>query len=190
MSGPTGERGRDARVVVLLRGINLGRRNRVPMAGLREALTEAGSTGVSTYVASGNVFLDGAGEDPDQVAARVRALVADRFEVDVPCLARLRPEVDATVAADPLGGVPGVAADPARHSVVFLDRAPEASLVAGIDAAAMLPARFAFTGRELHTWSPEGLQRSRLAQATAGLGVVGTARNWRTVLAIQRTLVG
>jgi uncharacterized protein (DUF1697 family) len=45
------------RFVVLLRGINVGGRNRVPMAELRSCLEQLGFTDVSTYIASGNVLL-------------------------------------------------------------------------------------------------------------------------------------
>ncbi len=45
------------RYLVLLRGINVGGRNKVPMAALRELLESHGHTKVSTYIASGNVIL-------------------------------------------------------------------------------------------------------------------------------------
>ena len=52
------------RYLVLLRGINVGGRNRVPMAALRELLESHGHTNVSTYIASGNVILSGTDEEP------------------------------------------------------------------------------------------------------------------------------
>ena len=45
------------RYLVLLRGINVGGRNKVPMAALRDLLESHGHTKVSTYIASGNVIL-------------------------------------------------------------------------------------------------------------------------------------
>ncbi len=45
------------RYLVLLRGINVGGRNKVPMVALRELLEAHGHTKVSTYIASGNVIL-------------------------------------------------------------------------------------------------------------------------------------
>ncbi|MCL2453873.1 MAG: DUF1697 domain-containing protein [Micrococcales bacterium] len=45
------------RLVILPRGINVGTRNRVPMAGLRAALTDAGFTDVQTIGQSGNVLV-------------------------------------------------------------------------------------------------------------------------------------
>lgn len=127
------------RVVALLRGINLGRHNKVPMAGLRAGLTAAGFAGVQTYVASGNVVLERNGEDPDALAAQVRALVAEQFDVDVPCLARTGDELDASLRADPLGSLPRVAEEPSRHTVVFLDAEPEQDRLTAVDPEAHLP---------------------------------------------------
>lgn len=176
------------RVVVLPRGINVGGHHKVPMAELRRLMTGAGFTGVRTYVASGNVVCDRAGRSADEVAGAVRALMADHLGVDVACLSRLRDEVDATVSADPLGGFDGVADTPARHSVVFCAEPPDPAAVAAVDAAAHLPERFSVVGRDVHVWYPEGTQQSRLAAVVARLAPGGTARNWRTVLTIQRLL--
>ena len=175
-------------VAVLPRGINLGARNKVSMPVLRTALAEAGFSGVQTYVASGNIVVEAGDREPADVAAQVRALVAERFGVDVLHVPRTREELDATVEADPLGSLPGVAEDPARHAVVFLADHPDLAALAAVDAEALLPERFAVVGRDLHTWHPAGLQSSRLDQQLGRTGAVGTARNWRTVLRLQQML--
>jgi len=58
--------------LVLLRGINVGGRNKVPMAELRAVLEELGFSNVSTYIASGNVLLDA-----DLRAAKVASMIED-----------------------------------------------------------------------------------------------------------------
>ncbi|MET0260312.1 MAG: DUF1697 domain-containing protein, partial [Gaiellaceae bacterium] len=65
------------RYVALLRGINLGPRNRVAMPALREALEEAGFDDVKTYVQSGNVVL-GSRAKPEAVRRKVEQVIADR----------------------------------------------------------------------------------------------------------------
>ena len=60
------------RYLVLLRGINVGGRNKVPMAALRELLESHGHTRVSTYIASGNVILTS-----DQSAAAIKRELED-----------------------------------------------------------------------------------------------------------------
>ena len=175
-------------VAVLPRGINLGARNKVSMPVLRTVLAEAGFVGIATYVSSGNIVVEAGDRTPDEVAETVRSLVAGRFGVDVLCVARTREEVDATVAADPLGDLPGVGATPAQHSVLFLPHPPDPDALARLDPEALLPERVALVGRDLHTWHPEGLQSSRLDNQLSRLGIVGTARNWRTVLRLQEML--
>jgi uncharacterized protein (DUF1697 family) len=60
------------RYLVLLRGINVGGKNRVPMAALRELLESHGHTKVSTYIASGNVILSS-----DRSAAAIKRELED-----------------------------------------------------------------------------------------------------------------
>jgi uncharacterized protein (DUF1697 family) len=67
--------------VVLLRGINVGGKNKVPMADLRACLEELGFSNVSTYIASGNVILE-SDERPDEVGAQIEAALPARFRLD------------------------------------------------------------------------------------------------------------
>jgi len=67
--------------LVLLRGINVGGKNKVPMADLRECLEELGFSDVSTYIASGNVILD-SDKRADEVAAQIEAALPARFRLD------------------------------------------------------------------------------------------------------------
>ncbi len=70
--------------LVLLRGINVGGRNKVPMAELRRLLEDLGYTDVSTYIASGNVVLRS-----DKPAAEVKS----RIEEALPRAFRLHSEL-------------------------------------------------------------------------------------------------
>ena len=69
--------------VALLRGINVGRGNRIAMADLRECLSEVGFEDVRTLLASGNVIFDAPdGEGNDVLATRLHDAVLDAFDVD------------------------------------------------------------------------------------------------------------
>lgn len=165
--------------VLLLRGINLGPHNRIAMPALREALTSEGFAAVRTYVQSGNVVL-GSDEQPDNLAARTRALIASRFDLDIPVIVRTRDELAAVVAGNP---IPGADSDPKRYTVTFLATAPPAEAVERLRALAQPAERFLAEGREFYSWHPEGIARSKLAAGLADrrLGVAATARNWTTV---------
>ena len=67
--------------LVLLRGINVGGKNTVPMADLRTLLEGLGFENVSTYIASGNVFLD-SDLSRANVAARIEAALPNAFKLD------------------------------------------------------------------------------------------------------------
>jgi uncharacterized protein (DUF1697 family) len=164
-----------SRQVVLLRGINLGSRNRVAMSDLRTAFESAGFDEVQTYLQSGNVVLRG-----NATAARCRRLLADGLGLDLQVVVRTRRELAAIVDRDPLGDV---ADDPKRYQITFLEQTPPAALVKRLSELVAGDERFVAHGRELYSWHPAGVARSKLWNAIAAkdLGVVATSRNWTTV---------
>jgi uncharacterized protein (DUF1697 family) len=168
-------------IVALLRGINLGPNRRIPMAALREVLTRAGFEGVRTYVQSGNVVLS-SDRPPAAVARELEGLIAAEFGFEVPVVARSRDELASVVARNPLGDV---AENPKRYQVTFLESELPAEVASRLEALRVEPERLVIDGREIYTWHPDGVARSKLWAQTAsskGLGgVAGTARNWTTV---------
>jgi uncharacterized protein (DUF1697 family) len=76
------------RYLVLLRGINVGGKNKVPMAPLRALLEELGYSNVSTYIASGNVILSS-----DRPAAEIKR----EIEEALPKIFRLHSELVAVL---------------------------------------------------------------------------------------------
>jgi uncharacterized protein (DUF1697 family) len=168
-----------ARLIVLLRGVNLASRNRIAMRDLREALEEAGFEDVSTYVQSGNVVLTSTAS-AKQVRSDVERLLADRFDLDVKVVVRTRAELAAVVKRNPFAKV---AKNPKLYQVTFLEKAPAAEVLRKLEAAAAGKEQVAHIGRELYAWHPDGVARSKLAALMAGkgLGVTATARNWTTV---------
>ena len=168
-----------ARLIVLLRGVNLASRNRIAMGDLRDALDEAGFDDVSTYVQSGNVVLTSKAS-AKRVGADVQRLLADRFDLDVAVVVRTHAELAAVVKRNPFGKV---AKNPKLYQVTFLEQAPAADIVRKLEAAAAGKEQVTHIGRELYAWHPDGVGRSKLATLMAGkgLGVTGTARNWTTV---------
>ena len=160
------------RCAILLRGINIGPNNRIPMAELRSLLTQDGFGGVTTYLQSGNVLLSSS-LSPEAAARRCEHLIAEGYGL----------EIRSVVRANPL---PEAAADPKRYQVTFLESAADADIGARLAATATPEERFAVIGREIYGWHPEGIARSRLAILLAGrvLKVTATARNWTTVTAL------
>lgn len=67
--------------VILLRGINVGGKNKVPMADLRACLEALGFLDVSTYIASGNVILK-SDKHGDEIKAQIEAALPACFTLD------------------------------------------------------------------------------------------------------------
>src|SRR6185437_8701369 len=118
--------------VALLRGINLGGRNKVAMADLRTLVGELGHADVVTYIQSGNVLFNAA-EDAD-CAALGRAMteaIAAKLGVTAPVVVVTREELGQIHAANPFPGEP----DPKRVHAVVLSAPPGPELTAKLDAA-------------------------------------------------------
>jgi uncharacterized protein (DUF1697 family) len=170
---------RGVRQIVLLRGINLGARNRIPMPKLRERLAQAGFDDVSTYLQSGNVVLSSQ-DRPEDLAETVRRVIAATFDLDIAVVVRTRDELAQVVRRNPLKSV---ADNPKRYQVTFLSEELAPEVVEELSALAVDAERLVADGRELYAWHPEGVARSKLWNrlAGSGLGTVATARNWTTV---------
>jgi uncharacterized protein (DUF1697 family) len=168
--------------VVLLRGINIGPRNRISMPDLREALEEAGFKDVQTYLQSGNVVLKSTAK-PDAVRGKVEKLIKERFGLEIAVVARTRAELAAVVKRNPLGKV---AKEPKRYQVTFLSAKLSAKVVRELEAAAAPEEQVVVAGREVYAWHPKTIARSKLWTTLAGkkLGVTATSRNWTTVEAL------
>jgi uncharacterized protein (DUF1697 family) len=167
------------RQVVLLRGINIGSRNRIPMPELREALEGAGFEDVATYVQSGNIVLSSP-LSAAKLAGEVERLVTASFDLDIPVVVRTRAQLAKVVELDPLGDV---ATDPKRYQVSFLDRTLSRAAVERLKDVAAAAEEVFVSGREVYAWHPSGAARSKLWALLAGrsLGVMATSRNWTTV---------
>jgi uncharacterized protein (DUF1697 family) len=166
--------------VALLRGVNLGARNKVPMAELRRRLTALGFLDVTTYIQSGNVVLWAAGTTEAKVGAAIERAVKQGFGVTAAVLVRTRAELSATASKNPLlrRGV-----DPKSLHVTFLASKPTAARVRALHDQAFSPDEHVVRGREVYLRCPNGYGRSKLGNAflEQALGTTATTRNWTTV---------
>ena len=176
------------RYVALLRGINIGSRNRVSMPELRSALEEAGFGEVRTYLQSGNVVLDSRAK-AESVRRKVEGVIAERFGLEIAVVVRTKAELAAVVRRNPLGDD---AKDPKRHQVTFLSKKLTAKTVRELEETATPQERVVVAGREVYAWHPSGVARSKLWSKLAGkgLGVTATSRNWTTVEALRKLAGG
>lgn len=167
--------------VLLLRGVNVGGRNRLAMRDLVAVVEAAGGRGARTYIQSGNVVcaLDPAAAA--DVAREVEAAITARHGVRSPVVVRSRSSWEEVLRAEAFPG-----ADEATLHVAFLAEAPAAERAARLDPDRSPGDRFVLRGREVFLHLPNGVAGTRLTNdwLDRALGTVSTVRNWRTVRAI------
>jgi uncharacterized protein (DUF1697 family) len=176
--------------VALLRGINLGGKNKVAMADLRALVGELGHADVVTYIQSGNVLFSApADADCTEMARAITGAISATLGVTSPVVVVTREELGQIHAANPFPDEP----DPRRVHAVVLSGPPGAELTAKLDAAiaqsAAKGAKAAAVtlGRTLYLHTPDGYGNSDLSAAALRIvsspkaGVTGTARNWATI---------
>ena len=119
-----------ARQIALLRGINLGSRNRVSMPELRAALEAAGYEDVATLVQSGNILLTSA-KKPKTLEREISKLVLDEFGVESATVVRTRDELAGAIERNPIPDGPST---PKLFQVTFFSDEPDAAAVAELAA--------------------------------------------------------
>ena len=165
--------------VALLRGINVGGHNKLPMADLRAIASGCGFAAVRTYIQSGNVvFTTRLG------AAKVRSVLHDAIlaetGVDSRVVVRTRAEMDAIVANNPFLAR---GADAKHLHVAFLFGPGDPAQAAAVDPSDYAPDEVMVAGADGYLHTPDGFGRAKIATAPMlrKLGIQGTVRNWRTV---------
>jgi len=176
--------GRGGAIVALLRGVNVGGRNRIAMADLRRIVEDLGFSEVRTHLQSGNVvFARGGpsgGEDADAIAERIEERLREDLGLSAEVLARTAEDLRRIVSASPLSDI---ATDPSRLVVTFLSDRVDQGLLREVDPADFLPDVFLAGEREIYVWAPNGVSETKLTHAfwERRLGVTATGRNWKTV---------
>lgn len=173
--------------LALLRGINVGGKNKLPMHDLLALFAEAGYPNARSYIQSGNVIFSA---DPNAVAPLpdfITARVAERFGYRVPVVLRTANQLDAVIRENPFAG-DGVA-DETLH-VLFLAATPSAARVATLDPDRSPPDSFLVRGQEIYLRLPNGAARTRLTNDyfDTKLATTSTGRNWRTVTKLRALL--
>jgi uncharacterized protein (DUF1697 family) len=164
-----------AKKVALLRGINLGARNKIAMGDLRELFAGLGAEDVTTHVQSGNVVYAGAVD-----ASAIEARIKRDLGLEITVLVRSAAELDRVVKRNPFAKE---ASEPKQLHVTFLAEKAPASRVKELDPERSPGDEFSVAGREVYLYCPKGYGVSKLSNDyfEKKLGVPATTRNWNTV---------
>jgi len=169
--------------VALLRGVNVGKAKRVPMAELRALLTDLGHTGVVTLLNSGNAVFRARRGTPAKLAKEIAAAISARLDVEVPVIVVSARDLSAIIAENP------IETDADWHPrllVAFVPDTKALSSVAAIEALVVRPERFAVGKRAAYLLCANGILESKAGEALLGkAGKSATTRNWATVLKLN-----
>jgi uncharacterized protein (DUF1697 family) len=177
--------------LALLRGINVGGRNKVAMADLRGVAAAMGLAGPTTYIQSGNLLFSCAEADTAELADLLESEIASRLDVRPAVVVLSRGELKQVIADNPYPDE----SNPKCLHAVFHRREVGPDHAAAV-AAAVQRARdsgsrddAAVVGRTLFLRTPNGYGRSELAvQLARSSAAAGTARNWSTVTKLMEML--
>ena len=167
--------------VALLRGINVGGRNLLPMKDLSAIFEGAGCADVRTYIQSGNVVFAASPPAAQQVQAEVARVIAERFGFRVPVVLRSAQDLAKAARDNPFVRAK---ADLESLHVAFLLDAPRPGGIALLEGKRSPPDEFVVKGREIYLRLPNGVARTKLTNDhfDRTLATTSTVRNWRTVL--------
>ncbi len=166
--------------VALLRGVNVGGKNKLPMQALIGICTEAGCIAVQTYIQSGNVIFQAPSETAKEISLKIAALMTERFGYRVPVVLRTAKQLEEAIRGNPFleQNVPAE-----TLHVMFLAAPPSPEQVASLDPGRSAPDTFAVRGQEIYLHLPNGVKDTKLTNAyfDTKLAIVSTSRNWKTV---------
>lgn len=180
----TGER----HYIALLRGVNVGGKNKLPMADLRDIFTAAGCAAVQTYIQSGNVVFEAKQDLAEQVPEIVTFSILERFGYDTAVVLRSSEELRQIAASNPFD----TSGDPRFLQVAFLVATPDAEALFRLDPERSPPDAFVARGCEVYLHYPNGVAGSKLTNdyLSMQLQTTSTMRNWRTVLTLLEMAEG
>ena len=165
--------------IALFRGINVGGNNILPMARLKHDLESLKLKNVRTYIQSGNVIFDSTSRTASSLAIKIGGQVKKQYGFRPHVLILDRKSLQAAIKSNPF---PGAVSDPKTLHFLFLAEPATDPDIEAIDNAKTLTENYKLTDCVFYLHAPDGIGRSKLAaNAEKHLGVVATARNYRTV---------
>jgi uncharacterized protein (DUF1697 family) len=169
--------------IALIRGINVGRANRVAMSDLRDLMVELGHANVRTLLNSGNVLFQSKRSGAAKIAADIEAAITANCGFSAAVTVITTQEMDRIVDENPLLHAVD---DHARHLVAFVAHPKHLEVLRPMLEESWTPDALAITKRTAYLWCSTGILDSKLLKAFSRMaGATVTTRNWATVLKLQ-----
>ena len=166
--------------IALLRGINVGGRNKLLMAQLASLMHELGFIDIKTYIQSGNIVFRSSSSSATKLSGKICNAIGERFGFNPPVFVISKDRFLSIADANPFPKTEGK-----DLHFFFLNEQPLDFDHAALDALKAKSESWRLLDGIFYLHAPEGFHGSKLAaKVERVLGVSATCRNWQTVLKI------
>lgn len=164
--------------IVLLRGVNVSGKNLIKISELKETLSNAGFSNVSTYIQSGNIILKSALEKT-AIEETVHKLILEHFNCSVHVFCLTVSDMEQALANNPFP----IDSEPNKVFVTFLNQTPQPDLIEKLNLIAFGNEQFKITDKLLYFYVPDGMGKSKMNNNffENKLKVTATGRNLNTI---------
>ena len=164
----------------LLRGINVGGKNILPMRDLTSLLEANGYQNVKTYIQSGNVVLSGS-KKPGEIISKA---IESKFGFKPETMVLERSEFEKAIESNPFGP------DEAKSiHIFFLSEVPKSPNIGKLVTLSSATEKYELNGKVFYLYAPDGIGRSRLvANLEKCMGVSATGRNFNTISKLMKII--
>jgi uncharacterized protein (DUF1697 family) len=168
-------------VICMLRGVNVGGRNKIKMEALRALCESLRLKSPKTYLQSGNVVFLCSEKNLAALSKRIQDAFCRKFGFRLEVILRTSAEMRRVIDRDPFARPEGV--EPAKLLVTFLAEAPGKVAVENLLKLDTHGEEIYFQGNELYLYFRNGIGQTKLSWAAMekALNVSYTGRNWNTV---------
>lgn len=171
----------DMKYIALLRGINIGRKNRVKMADLKEFFELMDFKNTRTYLQSGNVIFEHNLDNTEKIASEIEKGLIKTYEFPVNVIVMTKNELKDVINNNPFINEDNVEID--KLHVIFLQEIPNKEIVSDLDMKKSENEKFKIIGKEIYLYLPNGYAKTKLNNNIfeKKLNTIATTRNWKTV---------
>lgn len=175
--------------LAILRGINVGGKNKIKMSDLVEKLQALNLKELKTYIQSGNVVFKHPSVPANKLADQISHLIKKEFGFDVPVIVLPLTEIQEIISKNPY--VQDHTKDEKSLHVTFLDESPDLANIEKLDGYSDSPNEFAIARNAVYLFCPNGYSKTKLTNQffERKLHVTATTRNWQTTLKLAELAV-
>ncbi len=170
--------------LALLRGLNIGGHNRLPMKELVSTLTGLGCKNISTYIQSGNAIFDTGRNNREKLSRDITQAIRQRYGFAPGVILLSGAELHDVIARNPFPTEDGKL----LHFLFIFGEISEPDLEC-LNTLKTDREEFFLTERVFYLYAPDGVGGSRLVRNLERcLGVATTGRNWNTLSRLSEML--